>query len=1141
MIRHTFTVLSVLTIFILITSPVAGNAASHNTAQTQPVIPPTWNILADDFESGNLEKWETSSPANPTLTPGGGHDNSSGLSVAIDTDAHYIYQTDVAKAEEGFLTFWFDPNGVSLPEPTPNYWPPGTSLSIAEVVNSDDWWPPLAALYVRNPTGQQYQAYLAWPTNESGDRFYDYNNAFDLVNGWQQITVGYHVDEWVAAWVNGVLVRYNDITVVHPDPYGDIVFFGKIRDSSSAPSGTIRFDDVAFQVPRLDDLWVDGENGDDSNDGLTSAAALRTIQRAADLAGPGTTVHILPGIYREMVWPAMNGSLAEPVRYVAEDGPGAVAIRGSEPSSSLGWTQLTTNSIGLPPGMDPTNVYYADLSGWGLDSPPRFVVELDGSGEVVARLPLAREPDWQVVTEWKTHEFWWAADGGSSIAGCDPATDADPNCDLPSRSMLQLTDQTSDAVPVGVEAGNLTTLGDLTGATLIAIDTLQGHYVYRRIITAHDVGAGRITVDRVCEHDGGSGNPGLGWGSKYYVEGKPNLLDSPGEWWYDPVSGRLYLWPRSPGNPASQNIEISRRVDGFSLRNRSYTTLDGLTIEFVNDSAISQHNWIEHKSYGNTLRNLTLRYSNYGVSIEQDVSADAPPGNVINGFTLEDSEVAFSDSQGIRLIDWWDNGADPDSFTHSGILNTTIRGNEFHHLGFRTDGDNAIGLSFMFANKLVFEDNYVHNIAHNGVQFSESVIQSPREYGFDPGEIKTGEILIKDNIFEKACQLTTDCGGLKFWGSPPDNHVFRDVLVTGNIFRNTFGWTYVSEQRRRWMGGDSSEVRGLGGFGLYVDHASGIHAYRNLSYNNAFTDYMVYGRWRDGALVYVNNVAANSLYGMSLGGGQYDTHGSVDTQVINNILVNNEVFGMSLSYAQGSYANTKIDNNLYFDNGWRTEAQGGIWHAGAMVIRECVNLYDCSWDPYQTLAEAQADTPWEAHGLEGDPAFWDYDLEDHNLHDGSWPDFHLTSVSLNAIDHGTAALPASLAALLDHFGVTDSHWGAALDIGRYEGGYQLFAAPLSQAIQPGGAAQYRVTLYPADLLGDVTLSVINPSSHLTATLSSDTLTPSGAVTLTVTHDGSPGTHWYTLTVNSSGGGFTATIQVNLLVGGVEVYLPVVRK
>ncbi len=1101
-------------------------------ARAQPVIPPVWDVVSEDFESGSLDAWEQASPEHLYLAPGAGRQGSTALAVVADGGSSYLYQTDVAKAVEGYMTFWFNPNGVAIPDEGTS-WVPGKSICLTAIVHSGDWWPPLVALYVRRPAGQGYQAYLAWPIDEQGSRFFDYEEgSFDLVDGWQKLTVGYRIDGWVAVWQDDVLVRYAE-NVVHGDPYGDIVQLGKTNSSSNTPSGTMLWDDYAFQVPRVEDLWVDGQNGNDEHDGLTPATAYRTIQRAADQAGPGTTVHIQPAVYRETVWPALNGSAAEPVLYQAEAGPGTAVLRGSEPSSSLTWTQLTGDPIGLPPGVDPANLYYTDLAGWALDRPPRFVVELDGAGGVLARYPLAREPDWQVATEWKHHEFWWAADGGSAAAGCDPATDPDRDCDYPSRSTLQLTDRTDDADPAGVEPGSLSTLGDLTGATLVAIDTYQGHYVYRRTIVAHDVGAGRVTVDRLCEHDGGSGNPGLGWGSKYYVENKPYLLDSPGEWWYDSGSGRLYLWPRMPGDPATMAIEISRRDHGFSLRNRSYVTLDGLTVEFVDHSAVYLANWETHHAYGDTVRNATLRYANNGLYIEQSVRADAPAGNVIDGFTLEDSEVAYIDSLAIRLIDWWEDGANPDLFSRSGVLNTTIQGNELHHLGFRTDGDNAVGASFGFANKLRFVGNHVHHVAHNGIQISRSVIQSPLPYGFSPEEIKTGEILVQGNVFEKACQLTTDCGGLKFWGDPPDNHVFRDVLVTGNIFRDSFGWTYVSEKRGRWMGGPASEVRGLGAFGLYVDHASGIHAYRNIAYNNAYTGFMLSGVWRDGDIVYYNNVAANSLYGMTLG-SSYDTHGSVNTQVANNILVNNEAFGMSLGYTAGQYQNMLVDHNLYQDNGWRPYEDGGMWHAGPMVVRE-----SGSWNPYQTLAEAQAATPWEDHGFEGDAAFYDYDPADHDLHDGSWPDLHLTPPS-DAIDGGTAALPASLGALLDLFAVSDPHWGSAYDIGRYEGGFALLAEPVSQAIAPGGTAWYTLSLYPPDLPHSVTLTVASPSPSLTVALSPTVVAAGMAATLTVTdgHAGPlPAGLWYTVPISASGGGFGPAVQVRLLVGGWRVYLP----
>ncbi|MBN1888806.1 MAG: right-handed parallel beta-helix repeat-containing protein [Thermoflexales bacterium] len=1093
-----------------------------------PVIPPVWDIVSDDFESDSLDAWGAVEAGKLSLLAGGGHDGSTGLAIVAGQDDAYIYRSGVAYAAEGYLSFWFNPNGVVLPEPSPNYWPPGTSLCVGEVRSSaSDWWPPLVGFYLRKPPGQGYQGFIAWP--KASGYFHDYQSGqFDLADGWQKITLGYHIDAWVAVWVDDTLVRHVDTDVVHDDPSGDVIELGKVNaNSSSTPSGSIRLDDVTFQVPRVDDLWVDARHGSDDHDGLTANTAFKSIQKAADLAGPGTTVHILPGAYRETVYPALSGSATENAVYIAENGPGTAIIRGSEPSSSLAWTRLVDDPIGLPAGVQ-ANVYWADLSAWNLDGPPRFVVDMAGE----SRLPLAREPDWQVITEWKAHEFWWAADGGSAPAACDPVTNADHNCDLPQRSMTQLTDRTDDTEPAGVEAGNLSTLGSLIGGTLVAIDTVQGHYVYRRTITAHDVANGRITVDRVCEHDGGSGNPGLGWGSKYYVENKPYLLDTPGEWWYDPSTKRLYLWPPTPADPATLNIEISRRDNGFSLRDRSYTILDGLTIEILDGSAVRLANWETHKAYDNVVRNVTLRYANWGAYIEQSVRTDAPAGNVIDGFRLENSEIAYVDTYAIRLIDWWENSAAADSFTRPGVINTVIRHNEMHHLGFRTDGDSAVGASFGFASRLRFESNHVHHVGHNGVQFSRSVIQSSKSYDFSPSEIKTGEILIKDNVFEKACQLTTDCGGLKIWGSPPDGHVFRDVLVTGNVFRDTVGWTYVSEKRGRWSGGEGSPVRGMGGFGLYVDHASGVHAYRNVAYNNAYTGYMFSGVWRDGQMVYLNNVAANSLYGFSLGGG-YDTHGSVDTQVMNNILVNNEAFGMTIGYAEGRYANMTVDYNLYHANGW-----GGMWHAGPMVVRE-----SGSWDPYQTLAEVQANTPWEDHGLAGDPAWWAYDPADHDMHDGSWPDFHLTSASVNAIDKGTVQLPPSLAALLDAFDVDDTNLGTAYDIGRYEAGFAMVITPTAQSIESGGTAHYALSLYPPELPHTVTLALPNPPVGLAYTLTSAVVTSGSAVTLTVVHDGSPAGRnvWHTIPVTGTGGGFTQTLSARLLVSGVRIYLPWIIK
>ena len=764
-------------------------------------------------------------------------------------------------------------------------------------------------------------------------------------------------------------------------------------------------------------------------------------------------------------------------------------------------------------------------------------MELDGAGEVAARLPLAREPDWYVATEWRYHELWWTADGGSEVAQCDPSDpDTDWNCDLPSRCGNQLTDRNAFPEPEvqagSIESGNLTTLGNLTGARMIAMDAKWGHYIYDRRITEHDVAAGRITLEGQCLQDGGESDPGLGWGSKYYVEDHPSLLDSSGEWWYDESSGRLYLWSPDGNDPATSNIEIAVRNTGFDLTNRSHITVDGLTIELVNHDAVKQ-GWGDGVQ-GNTIRNAILRYADFGVAVRHSGSG------VTRDFTLENSEIAHIDTNGLFISEWWDSAPAPTSGWQPSTENIVIRGNEFHHLGFRTDTDNAIGIKIQFANQLRFEDNHVHDIAHNGVQFLWSVIESDKTYDFDSSEIKTGEILVKDNLFEDVCQLTTDCGALKFWGQPPNNHVFRDVLVTGNVFRDNAAWTYVAEQREGWwIGGEGCEVQGQAGFGLYLDYASGIHAYRNIAYNNAYAGVMLAGTWRDGDLLFYNNVVANSLYGFRPSGVHHDTHnGSVNTQIVNNAIVGNEGYGIYQCTADENFGNSMIDHNLYYNNGWRSSDDGGVWMPGAMAIRRPEGQRY-----YQTVAEIQQHPKgWEMHGVEGDPAFEQYNPDDHNLYDGSWPDFHLTAASDKVIDKG-APLPNSLTALLDSFGVDDPQGGSAYDIGRYErSGFSALPSPTFRRIELGETATYIISVQYSDGFdASVTADSASPDPRFDLTLEPPSLMADADVILTLEDRGTASGIMYTVPITLTGGEFVWTGEVDLLVGGSQVFLPLVTR
>ena len=150
--------------------------------------------------------------------------------------------------------------------------------------------------------------------------------------------------------------------------------------------------------------------------------------------------------------------------------------------------------------------------------------------------------------------------------------------------------------------------------------------------------------------------------------------------------------------------------------------------------------------------------------------------------------------------------------------------------------------------------------------------------------------------------------------------------------------------------------------------------------------------------------------------------------MVNNIIVNNEGHGIWYRDAESYLESLAFDHNLYYNNGWRSPDEGGLYGPGEMIIsrRGRPNEY------FQSLSDIQNNTLWESNGVEGDPGFRDYDLDDHDLFDGSWPDFNISAASTNVVDLGTVGLPASLEKLLVDFGVQDVRFGKAFDIGRYE-------------------------------------------------------------------------------------------------------------
>jgi hypothetical protein len=178
-----------------------------------------------------------------------------------------------------------------------------------------------------------------------------------------------------------------------------------------------------------------------------------------------------------------------------------------------------------------------------------------------------------------------------------------------------------------------------------------------------------------------------------------------------------------------------------------------------------------------------------------------------------------------------------------------------------------------------------------------------------------------------------------------------------------------------------------------------------------------------------------------------------------------------------------------------------------------------------TLAELQLATGQEMHGFNLLPGFTNPATGDYTLADGS-----------GLIDVGLF-IP----------GINDDFIGDAPDIGAFEFinyGFTMQVTPLYQVIDPGGTAVYTIDMQPIrDFTETITLTINLPIS-LTASIVPEILTPPGQATLTITD-----THttplssgiWYSIEVFAEGGGASRVYPIWLLVGGSEVFLPIVKK
>jgi len=263
-------------------------------------------------------------------------------------------------------------------------------------------------------------------------------------------------------------------------------------------------------------------NGDDANVG-SAGKSFRTIQRAADVMKAGDTCRIAGGTYRETITVKASGRAGEPVRFVGAPGQ-VVTISGAERVKAR-WT------------VHKGRIYKASVKR------PVGQLFIDGEMMVEARWPnqpLARR--WDQSTWRKTFE------------GSKYGTIVDP-----------------ELAKTGIDwTGAMGVLNVGSWQTFLrpVVNHAKGKasFEYARDLgKRHD--AERIQTNRTRE----------GF-DRYFLYGKLEALDAPGEWFHDSKSGTLYVWPLDGRDPSGRTVEGKTRQYGFIASGKSDVQLDGVRL-----------------------------------------------------------------------------------------------------------------------------------------------------------------------------------------------------------------------------------------------------------------------------------------------------------------------------------------------------------------------------------------------------------------------------------------------------------------------------------------------------------------------------------------------------------------------------------
>ncbi len=286
----------------------------------------------------------------------------------------------------------------------------------------------------------------------------------------------------------------------------------------------------------------------------------------------------------------------------------------------------------------------------------------------------------------------------------------------------------------------------------------------------------------------------------YFIQNHLKTLDRFGEWYYDAVSKKMYVFfgDRLPNN---FSIQASRYNVLFNIANQSHINVSGISFIGANENAVSITN-----SESVVVENCTVRYSGLNGIFGVDVS----------DLVLENNKVEDVNNTGLYFM--------------RNCNNAIIRSNSIRRCGI-IDGMGPSGNSktegiAVGGNNNFIEYNVIDSIGYVGLYFSGN------------------DILIRNNVISNFTMNKDDGGGIYVVSGKKPGRTFRNRRIIGNIVTNGIGngaGTPQPEFRSAlgiYMDDGTNNVDILDNIvsncaelGIFLHDASFIKVKNNLAYN----------------------------------------------------------------------------------------------------------------------------------------------------------------------------------------------------------------------------------------------------------------------------------------------------------------------